>query len=111
MYNIHVISTSNILVLRCTAVPVSPLLQNEFQLIQHTRFFRISVVNILVLVCTTYPLFPYFCSKHTSYNMCNIPFFLYFNSKHTSFIIYNIPVFSVLYFFSKHRLLVLIMWH
>ena len=34
-----------------------------------------SVVNILVLVRTTYTFFPYFCSRHTSFNMYNIPFF------------------------------------
>ena len=43
------------------------------------RFFCISVVNILVLICTTYPFFPYFCSKHISFNMYNIPVLVRFS--------------------------------
>ena len=47
MYNIPVISTTNILVLICTAVPFSPLFYTSFN-IYDIPFF--STINILVLI-------------------------------------------------------------
>ena len=94
MYNIPVFSVLNILVLICTNV-------------QHCRFFCrkhtsfnmynipvFSVLNILVLICTTYRFFRISVVKILVLT-CTSPFFPYFYSKHTSFDMYNIPVFSV----------------